>query len=142
VYTVTELEDALKATLEIGGLDAKIFHGDPQKGFPGENLSSPSVFIMFEKSVESGFKSVQINGTAFSFRLFAVVKNLRSTTSAGRGDIATAGVHELLQTVRTLLEGKSLGLNIQPLRFIYGKADLMPGRLSVGQQEWLLEVFE
>ena len=142
MYTIVELEDAMKTTLEAGGLEARIFHGDPQKGFPGEKLSSPVVFIMFEKSEESSFKSVQISGTTFSFRLFSTVKNLRSKTSAGRGDISTTGVYELMQSIRTVLDWSTLGLNIQPLRFVSGKADAMPGGLTVGEQRWLLEVFE
>jgi len=142
MYTVVELEDAIKTTLEAGGLDARIFHGDPQKGFPGEKLSSPVVFVLFEKSEESSFMSVQISGTTFSFKLFPAVKNLRSKTSAGRGDISSTGVYDLMQSIRTVLVGSTLGLSIQPLRFVSGKIDAMPGGLTVGEQVWLLEVFE
>lgn len=143
MYQIYELEDVLVSALENASLKARSFNGEPdEEEFSREVITSPLVLVVFNRSERAGIMSASLKGTEFYFHLYVAARNLRSSSSAARGDFGTAGIYEVLETVRQTLSGSTLGLNIQPTQWVSEKPHIRSRRLSVYIQEWKLEAFE
>ncbi|MDH5542998.1 MAG: DUF1834 family protein [Nitrospinota bacterium] len=142
MYTANQLEDAIVTAIESGGMKASVFGRKPSADeFLKEVVTSPKVFVVFNGST-TGVRSAMKKRHLFSFHLYIVARNLRSPSSAVRGDVVTGGIYNTLDTARNILQGSDAGLNIQPIRFVresvFDKSDTQ----TVFRQEWELEIFE
>jgi len=143
MYRVNEFEDAIITALDGAGVKASPFSRKPVSDeFKKEVVTSPKVFVVFIGANISTPRTVLTKRILFSFHLFLIARNLRSKSSATRGDVATLGIYDLLDSVRNALEGTDLGLNIQPLRFIRESPFENSESQSIYRQEWALEIFE
>ncbi len=143
MYSIGQIEDAIVAALSSASLNAKAFHGElGEDAYLKEVAKPPLVLVSFERTVDSKKRTVSLRGSEFYFNIYIIARNLRSRSSAAKGDAGTAGIFNAMETVRQTLSGSTIGLNIQPMERVSEKPYAKNARQSVYRQEWKIETFE
>jgi len=143
MYTTDQLEGAIVSALQSASLNVRCYYREPSGGrFLEEVVETPLVLVVWDRAAQSRLATSSLKGTDFFFKLYVVARNLRSPSSAALGDVSGSGIYAALDTVRQTLAGNSLGLNVQPMRWVSEKPYARDARQSVYIQEWKLQVFE
>lgn len=143
MYRIEEMEDAIAAAIGNAGYDAKVVSREPTAAeLSSKTGEEPATLVIYDRAEPSEINFASVKGTDFYFNLVVTARNLSERGAAERGDGNTTGIYEVLNGLKNVLTGSSLGLAAQPMVFISEKPLLRTQRLSAYAQEWKLTVYE
>ncbi|MBW2559969.1 MAG: DUF1834 family protein [Deltaproteobacteria bacterium] len=139
-YTIEQIEDAIITALadlqaSLGVRTIKSYQGELEEGDIKRLIALfPAIYVVYGGSTyaEHGPRKIE----KMTYHLFVCDKNLRAEDEARRGGIQNPGTYAMLDSVRDLLFGKQLSLEIYPLGLIRQMPVWFGGGISVYGAEY------
>ncbi len=135
--TVAQVEDAIVQAISQSQMSSylktlRTYQGDFEKAVEGLIVKFPCVLVVFTESrYDKSTHPVYVYDVSMEFTFLLADANLRGEEERRRGDAQNPGLYRMLDDLREVLAGKTLGLKIDPIEIVSERALLVTHRFSV-----------